>query len=396
MVRTGLLAALASVLAGGGTLAAGGTAAHAAADPLHEVVAASGRPIPGAYIVTLADGVEPLGFARSLQASPRFVYSAALTGFTATLNDGQLKALQRSPQVRSIEQDQVATVSADLEPFATQTVYAGGGLYGLDRVDQRRLPLSGSYTYTATAGNVAAYVIDTGISTGHPNFGGRAKNVYDAFGGNGQDCNGHGTHVAGTIGSKTFGVAKQVTLLGVRVLDCAGSGSNSGVIAGVDWVRARASKPAVANISLGGGYSSALNTAVSALASSGVSVAVAAGNDYGANACNYSPASASGVLTVAASNKTDGRAGFTNVGSCVELYAPGAGITSTWLNSGKNTISGTSMASPHVAGLMALYKASGDKSSSAVNSWIVSNATSGVISGNPSGTPNRLLFKGSL
>jgi len=243
---------------------------------------------------------------------------------------------------------------------------------------------------------VYAYIIDTGIQTSHSQFGGRASNVYDAFGGNGQDCNGHGTHVAGTVGSSTYGIAKAVRLRGLRVLNCSGSGSTSGIIAAIDWLRANYTAPAVANMSLGGGYSAALNTAVTNLSNAGVFMAVAAGNEN-QNACNVSPASASGVATVAASTSTDAKASYSNYGSCVELYAPGSSITSTWLSGGTRSISGTSMASPHVAGVAALYKgANGNASSSTILSWLINNATANVISGNITGTPNRLLYKSSL
>jgi subtilisin family serine protease len=271
-------------------------------------------------------------------------------------------------------------------------------VYGLDRIDQRGLPLSGSYTYTATGSGVRAYIIDTGIRSTHTQFGSRASNVYDGFGGNGQDCNGHGTHVAGTVGGATYGVAKGALLRGVRVFQCSGSSSNSTIIAGIDWVTGNHIKPAVANLSLGGGFSQATNDAVTRLANAGVFVAVAAGNSN-LNACNTSPASAPVVTTVAASTSTDAKASYSNFGSCVDLYAPGSAITSAWYTSttATNTINGTSMASPHVAGVGALYKASrGEASQATIDSWIKSNATAGVVTGNPSGTPNRLLYKAAL
>ncbi len=347
---------------------------------------AKSRAIPGRYIVTLKEGTKAQSVLQSERIAARYVYSAVLNGFTADLTAGQINALKMRGIVASIEPDQTVTLAA------TQS----NATWGLDRIDQRNLPLSGTYTYNATGAGVNAYIIDTGIATSHPDFGGRASNAYDAVGGNGQDCNGHGTHVAGTVGGNTYGVAKGVRLYGIRVLNCQGSGSNSGVIAGMDWVRVNHRKPAVANMSLGGGYSSAVNTAATNLANSGVFLAVAAGNSN-ANACNSSPASASGTLTVAASDRTDTRASFSNYGSCVDVYAPGVSITSTWLNGGTNTISGTSMASPHVAGVGALYKANfGDASSSTVNSWIINNATPNVIKSNRTGTPNRLLFKSNL
>jgi len=350
------------------------------------VVNAPANGIPGAYIVVLKPHVNARGLAAAAEVEPSFVYSAVLNGFAATLTAGQLNALQHNPNVDYIEQDGIATIST------TQS----GATWGLDRIDQRNRPLSGTYTYTTTASNVTAYIIDTGIQASHSQFGGRAAAVYDYAGGSGADCNGHGTHVAGTIGSSTYGVAKGVRLRGVRVLDCQGSGSYSAIIAGIDWVRLNAVKPAVANMSLGGGYNASLNTAATNLANSGVFLAVAAGNEN-QDACNVSPASASGVFTTAASTSTDAKASYSNWGTCVEAYAPGSSITSTWINSGTNTISGTSMASPHVAGVAALYKgANGDAASSTVSSWIINNATTGVITGNVSGTPNRLLYKGTL
>ena len=355
-------------------------------DGPHSFIPAKGKPIPDHYIVVLKAGADPRSVAAIAHVTTQYVYDAALNGFAAELNTGQLTALQHNPNVDYIEQDQEATIDT------TQS----SAPWGLDRSDQRNLPLSTTFTYNQTASNVYAYIIDTGIQTSHPDFGGRASVNYDATGGNGQDCNGHGTHVAGTVGGAKYGVAKRVRLRAVRVLNCSGSGSTSGVIAGVNWVRQNHANPSVANMSLGGGFSSALNSAVTNMINSGVFLAVAAGNSN-ANACNYSPSSASGTLTVAASDKTDTRASFSNYGGCVDVYAPGVSITSDWINSGTNTISGTSMASPHAAGVAALYKATfGNASASTIVSWIVNNATANVIKGNPSGTPNRLLYKSTL
>jgi subtilisin family serine protease len=347
--------------------------------------------IDGDYIVVFKDDVaNPLSKADEKiarhAAKAKFRYSATLKGFAATLSPGAVAALQSDPDVAYIEQDGVVTAST------TQS----GATWGIDRIDQRARPLSGTYNYTSTGSGVRAYIIDTGIQTNHPQFGSRASAVYDALGGSGQDCNGHGTHVAGTVGSSTYGVAKGVMLRAVRVLDCNGSGSNSGVIAGMDWVKTNHISPAVANMSLGGGYSSATNTSANNLAASGVFLAVAAGNSN-ADACNSSPSSAANATTVAASTSTDARASYSNYGGCVDLYAPGSSITSTWINSGTNTISGTSMATPHVVGVAALYKATyGDASYSTIRSWLTTNATANVITGNVSGTPNRLLYKAGL
>jgi subtilisin family serine protease len=354
-------------------------------------VGAGGQAIPDEYIIVLKEGANPRSVAAVAGVEPRYVYDAVLNGFSATLNHGQLNALRQNPNVEYIEQDQVANV------VATQS----GATWGLDRIDQTNLPLSGTYTYNTTASNVYAYIIDTGIRTGHVEFNGTASNVYDAFGGNGQDCNGHGTHVAGTVGGQTYGVAKDVRLRGLRVLDCNGSGSYSGIINGVNWVANNHVDPAVANLSLGGGASTSLDNAVTNLSNLGVFVAVASGNS-GANACNYSPARAgynTAVATVNASDRYDRRASFSNYGSCTDLYAPGVSITSAWYssNTATNTISGTSMASPHVAGVGALYKAHyGNVSSATVHNWIINNSTPNVISGNPTGTPNRLLNKRTL
>lgn len=374
------------------------SAPTATVEPLADAVSLFAQrgpePIPGQYIVVFKDDVQDApGLSQRLAAqhggTVRHTYVAVIKGFAAQMSAQAAAALERNPNVDYVEQDQV--VRTDL----TQS----GAIWGLDRIDQRSRPLSGTYSYNATASSVRAYIIDTGVDANHAEFEGRAMNVYDAFGGNGNDCNGHGTHVGGTVGGKLYGVAKKVMIRGVKVLDCQGSGSNSGVIAGMDWVRVNHIKPAVANMSLGGGYSSATNTAANNLANAGVFLAVAAGN-ANADACNYSPASAANATTVAASTSTDAKASFSNWGGCVDLYAPGASIKSAWIGGGTtetNTISGTSMASPHVAGVGALYKATyGDASYSTIRSWIVNNATANVISGNPSGTPNRLLYKAGL
>jgi len=351
--------------------------------------------VPGQYIVVFSDRVADPGsvataLVRSLGGTMLHIYTSAIKGFAARLPTTAADALQQNPLVAFVEPDEV--IRADV----TQTMDANGDPWGLDRIDQGALPLSRTYSYTATAAGVHAYIIDTGIWTLHPEFGGRADDVYDALGVTGEDCNGHGTHVAGTIGAATYGVAKAVSLHGVRVLNCAGIGLNSDVIAGVDWVTANHASPAVANMSLGGGKSAALDQAVTSLWNSGVFLAVAAGNDN-ADACNASPAGASGVFTVAASEKTDAKASYSNWGTCVEAYGPGSAIKSTYLAGLTMTLSGTSMATPHVTGVAALYKAvNGDQSSATVSNWIISNATTGAITGNPSGTPNRLLFKATL
>ena len=336
----------------------------------------AGDAIPGRYIVVVKQDRDPAAVARWQDAAGRHVFSS-VHGFSAKLGAAQVRALRSSARVAYVEPDRVVTA-------ATTQSLPGGQPWGLDRIDQRSRPLSSTYTYMRAGAGVTAYIIDTGLTAGHPDFGGRARNVYDALGGSGADCNGHGTHVAGTIGGTTYGVAKSVQLRGVRVLNCSGSGSTSGIITAIDWVRTHAVKPAVANMSLGGGKSTALNNATNNLANSGVFIAVAAGNEN-QNACNVSPASATAAFTTAASDSADRKASFSNYGSCVDAYAPGVSIRSDWLSNGTNTISGTSMASPHVAGVAALYKSTGDASSSTVASWITSNATANAITGNPAG-----------
>ena len=344
------------------------------------------------YIVTLHEGGGSAGDVANDVGGGAVVdvFSQALNGFVADLSEADAAAVAADPRVAAIELDGIMSIDA------TQT----GATWGIDRIDQRTLPLSTTYTYSATGAGVDVYIIDTGIRFTHSQFGGRAVKGVDKVTTNGTaaDCNGHGTHVAGTVGGSTYGVAKGVRLIAVRVLGCSGSGYTSGVIAGIDWVtqqrQANPSRPAVANMSLGGSLSSALNQAVQSSIAAGVSYAVAAGNS-GANACNYSPASAPNALTVAATSSTDQFAGYSNRGSCVDLLAPGANITSAWHSgdNATNTISGTSMASPHVAGAAALLlQGSPSATPAAIASQLKSNATMGVVRSVPTGTSNALLY----
>ena len=318
----------------------------------------------------------------SYNANVRQRFTSAVQGFAATMDEAEMKDLMFDERVDYIEQDQIVTTTA------TQS----NATWGLDRIDQDSLPLDSQYTYDLDGSGVTAYIIDTGILASHSNFGGRVTSGFDAIGdGNGtSDCNGHGTHVAGTVGSTTYGVAKDVDLVAVRVLDCGGSGSNAGVIAGVDWVASNASGPSVANMSLGGGNSTALDNAVNSAINAGITFVVAAGNDN-SDACTGSPNRVPAALTIASSTSSDARSSFSNFGSCIDLFAPGSSITSTWSNGGTNTISGTSMASPHVAGAAALYlQANPSASPSQVEAAIESAAATNKIS-SVSGSPNLLL-----
>src|SRR5215203_3296140 len=302
--------------------------------------------------------------------------------------EAQAAKLANDPRVAFVEEDGVVSL------VATQT----GATWGIDRIDQRDLPLNGTYTFNATGSGVKAYIIDTGIRATHTEFAGRVISGFTAIsdGLGTSDGNGHGTHVSGTVGGSTFGVAKNVTLIAVRVLDSSGNGTNSGVIAGVDFVTSnhQAGQPAVANMSLGGGASSALDTAVTNAVNDGVTFAVAAGNEN-QNACNVSPSPAPSEITVGSTTTTDARSSFSNFGTCVDVFAPGSNITSAWRTSdtATNTISGTSMASPHVAGVAALFLETNPTASPAtVTAAIINGSTLNKVTGAGSGSPNRLLF----
>lgn len=313
-------------------------------------------------------------------------YTAALDGFVLKSSAKKaVSALANDPNIKFIEADQTVSINA------TQN----NATWGLDRIDQVNLPLNNRYNYDQDGTGVTAYIVDTGIRTSHSNFGGRASagftSINDGQGSN--DCNGHGTHVAGTVGSNTYGVAKNVDLVAVRVLGCNGSGSNSGVIAGIDWVTANHVKPAVANMSLGGGASSATDSAVNRAVAAGITMVVAAGNDN-SNACNFSPARAANAITVGSTTNTDARSSFSNFGTCLDIFGPGSSITSTWStsNSATRTISGTSMAAPHVAGVAALYlDDNGNASPSQVQNAIENAAAVGKVSNARTGSPNLLV-----
>jgi subtilisin family serine protease len=352
-------------------------------------VSSNAEVVPGRFMITLRDDANPAGVASEYGVRPDFIYTHALSGFAGSISDAAREGLLRDARVLRVEPDGIAYA------VTTQT----GATWGLDRIDQRALPLSSTYTYTSTGSGVTAYIIDTGIETSHSDFGGRASVGVDEIGDgrNGIDCNGHGTHVSGTVGGNTWGVAKAVSLVAVRVLNCSGSGTWSGVVAGIDWVVGNhQSGPAVSNMSLGGGASATVDDAVNRMINDGVASAVAAGNGNqggrAQDACKYSPARVPNAMTIGATDKTDTKTSWSNYGNCVDWFAPGLGITSDWLNGGTNTISGTSMATPHTTGVAALYLEGNPSASPAdVRAALFANLSTGVVK-NSKTVNNHLLY----
>ncbi|GAA1594239.1 serine protease [Streptomyces globosus] len=403
MRRTRRKAAAAGVtavaaLALGAAAALPASAADRAPQGVIENAGAPGA-VAGSYIVTLKDSAarstaeSGKAVARKYGATIDRTYSAALNGYSVEVSEAQARKLAADPAVKSVVQNRVFTVDG------AQGTQPSPPSWGLDRIDQRALPLNNSYTYPDKAGEgVTAYIIDTGVRITHTDFGGRASYGYDAVDNDNtaQDGHGHGTHVAGTVAGGAYGVAKKAKIVGVRVLNNQGSGTTAQVVAGIDWVTRNAVKPAVANMSLGGGADSALDTAVRNSIASGVTYAVAAGNES-TDASTKSPARVAEAITVGSTTNTDAKSSFSNYGSILDIFAPGSSITSAWAtgDTATNTISGTSMAAPHVAGAAALHLADNPASTPAqVSQALTSAATPNVVTGPGSGSPNRLLYVG--
>lgn len=377
-------------------LVGGLTALPAQAAPAEGTVLAAGSPtaVKDSYIVTLkkdAGFKAASGTGRDLVegygGTVRKTFDTVLNGYTATLSAGEARRLAADPAVAAVEQDQRVRLTDTTQSSAP---------WGLDRIDQAALPLSGTYTYPDSAGSgVTVYVIDTGVRITHTQISGRASYGYDAVDGDttASDGNGHGTHVATTIAGSTYGVAKKANIVAVRVLDNSGSGTTAGVIDGIEWVTENHTTPSVANMSLGGGASTTLDTAVANSIASGVTYAVAAGNN-GASASSYSPARVAAAITVGATTSADAKASYSNYGSVLDIFAPGSSIVAGYNTSdtATATLSGTSMATPHVAGAAAVYLAGHTSATPAqVSSALVAGATSNALTSVGTGSPNKLL-----
>ena len=348
--------------------------------------------IKGSYIVVLKEGASTSAVSKRYGDKITHTYKAALKGYAAKMSEAEARRAAGDSAVAYVEQDRVVRALDTQSPVPS---------WGLDRIDQRDLPLNNSYTYPNTASNVTAYIIDTGIRVTHNDFGGRAVHGRDTVDNDNDasDCNGHGTHVAGTVGGTSQRVAKGVKLVAVRVLNCQGSGTLAGVAGGIDWVTSNhTSGPAVANMSLGAsGSNTTMENAVRNSIADGVTYAIASGNSN-SNACNFTPARVAEAITVNSTDRNDARSSFSNYGTCTDIFAPGRDITSAWhtSNTATNTISGTSMATPHVAGGAALYLGANPSASpAAVQTALKDNATKGKVTNAGSGSPNNLLYVGT-
>ncbi|MEV0698679.1 S8 family serine peptidase [Saccharopolyspora sp. NPDC050389] len=380
---------------GAGVLAAALTAAPATAAPTGTILPAA-NPVAGSYIVVLKDLNASAASTTSTTArlvaqyggTTTATYTSTIRGFAAKLDEASAKRLASDPAVAYVQQDGVARITGTQQ----------NATWGIDRIDQNNLPLDRTYTYPNTGSGATAYILDTGVDKRHPDFEGRVRDGRDFIDNDADasDCQGHGTHVAGTVGSKTYGVAKQVKLVAVRVLDCQGSGQYSQIISGIDWVARNATKPAVANMSLGGGGDTATDNAVRRAIQSGVTFAVASGNSN-TDACSSTPARVPEAITVNATDRQDSRSTFSNYGRCTDIFAPGTDITSTLNGGGAGGMSGTSMATPHVAGAVALYLTANPSATPAqVRDALVNNGTQNAVRNPGPGSTNRLLHVGFI
>ncbi|MEB3848587.1 S8 family peptidase [Acinetobacter pittii] len=352
--------------------------------------------IKNQYIIILNKDVDSSkefaqGIAKQHGGKVLQTYDTVLKGFAIYLpnvaDPAFVEAMKKNPKVVSVENDTIMKIDATTQSNPD---------WGLDRIDQRNLPLDSAYSYLQTGSGTTAYIVDTGILSTHQQFSGRVLSGYTAISdGNGtSDCHGHGTHVAGTVGGSTYGVAKNVSLVPIRILGCDGSGASSNVIAGLDWILKNGKKPAVVNMSLGGDANTSLDSAVENLFNNGYVIVVAAGNSN-TDACSTSPARVSKAITVAATDSTDARASYSNYGSCVDIFAPGSQINSSWIGSNTATkvLNGTSMATPHVVGVVAeMLQSTPTATPQTISNNLLNQASNNVVK-NPSGSPNRLLYK---